>query len=144
MTRAAPVNHGLKGTMDAPKAAAPSPMPPRARGRQQNQVSATPSADNPAPSPNFRLRFSTTFMPRVLRLPSPSGEFRQRASPPCPARHRQVEHHGAGVAIGLFATRETLRELAAERLDLGELLIDGCDPLSEEARHAPALTRCPE
>src|SRR5262245_7326234 len=107
--------------MDAPKAAAPSPMLPRASGRQQNQVSATPSAANPAPRPTFRLGFSTTFMPRALRLPCPRRGLRQRASPPCPARHRQVEHHWAGVAIGLFATRETLRELAAERLDLGEL-----------------------
>src|SRR5262249_62194773 len=86
----------------------------------------------------------TAYTPRFFRPPAPRGGLRRRATPPCPARHRQVEHHGAGVAIGLFATRETLRELAAERLDLGELLIDGCDPLSEEARHAPALTRCPE
>src|SRR5262245_17274578 len=100
--------------MDAPRAAAPSPKLPRARGRQQNQVSATPKADNPAPSPSFRLRFSTTPMPCVPLLRCARRELRQLASLSCPTPHGQVEYHGAGVAISLFAEGETLRELTAE------------------------------
>ena len=68
-----------------------------------------------------------------LRLPSSAGY-----------RYGEVEHHGAGVAIGLLAALEALRELAAKGLELGELLIDRLDPLPEQARHAPALARGPK
>src|SRR6266571_2517532 len=82
--------------------------------------------------------FSSMRSPRLnaissLRLPSSAGP-----------RRGQVEHHGAGVAVGLLAALEALRELAAKGLELGELLIDRLDPLPEQARHATALARGPK
>src|SRR5260221_1754404 len=66
--------------------------------------------------------------------------FRPSRLPPLPRLcRREAQDHWAGLAVGLLAPLEALRELTPEGSELADLAVDRLDALPQQPRHTTAF-----